>query len=65
MTVEVRPLTPEDEHIYRQFGGKGPLPVFVGEVDGLRAYRNTLDQVLARCRQGLAHRSAVILGEFE
>lgn len=56
-------MTPEDEHIYRQLGGKGPLPVFVGEVDGLRAYGNTLDQVLARCRQGLAHRGAMLGAE--
>ena len=60
MTVEVRPLTNEDERFYRGvLGGRDPVPVFVGEVDGVRAYGNNLHEVLEHCRQGLAHRAAV------
>ncbi len=60
MTIEVRPMTAADRARYLELGGRGALPVFAAEYDGLTAYGNTLDEVLARARQGLAHRRAMI-----
>ena len=66
MTVEVRPLTADDRvFYYAVLGGSGKAPVFVGEVDGLKGYGNSLDEVLGHCRQGLAHRAGVCGGELE
>jgi len=59
MTIEVRPMTGEDRVRYVALGGAGAMPVFVAEVDGLRAFGNHLDEVPARARQGLAHRAAM------
>ena len=59
MIVEVRPMTPEDERRYRELGGHGDLPVFVAGCDGVRAYGDHLDEVLARVRMGMAHRAAL------
>lgn len=61
-TVEVRPLTAEDERLYRAIDGQGVVPVFVGECAGIRAWGNHLDEVLAAIRQGLAHRAVAMSG---
>ena len=64
MTVEVRPLTPSDRSFYYAvLGGPTPAPVFVGEIDGVKAYGNHLDDVLKHCGQALAHRGALERGE--
>ena len=59
MTVEVRPMTEEDERFYRALCAEGELPAFIAECDGVSGYGNTLEEAHEHCRQGLAHRAAL------
>ena len=56
-TIEVRPMTNEDERFYRDvLGGTGALPVFVAEYDGAQGYGNSLAEAGENCLGALEHR---------